>query len=899
MLMRPSLCVALLLILGAVATVQAQPIGFDKADLLDAAVQGKGFGEAVAISGNVAVIGEGGSVVVPGQVYVYERDASTGLWTQAEVLQAAQPLRGDGFGQAVALRGDLLVVGAHTVDNLAGAVHVFQRDASTGSWTEEARLQPDDTGAGQNFGEAVATDGETIVVGAAQHGTGAAYLFRRDENTGAWTQQARLVGSGAAPGELHGWTVDVQGDEVFVGAQLSQRTGAVYVFRRTPGGTWVERQRLVPSGTNPDDRFGFALDAEGEVLVVGAPSHRNFEGGVYIYRRDPATGDWVERGKLVRSADDPDIFGNAVSLRGDELWVGARRRHNFSGAVYVYRRNGGDRWFEQQELAASDGGGQFGWHAALGDGAGVVGALDGNAGFGSSYFFELDEADAWKEVQTVAGAGITAPPITGERIACEQGNAIGFPCQGIELLAYVPNDVLGSGVDANDLWGWTDPATDREYALVGLDDGVSFVDVTDPINPVVLGFLPRSAGSLVSTWRDVKTYANHAFVVADNVGPQGMQVFDLTQLRDVENPPVVFEETARYDGFGSAHNIVINEETGFAYVVGINGEVQVDPSCGPGLHMIDIRTPTEPQFAGCFTDPQTGGRVAAGYIHDAQCVVYHGPDADYTGREICFNASELSVGIADVTDKTNPFAISRATYPNAAYVHQGWLTEDHRYFFQDDELDETSGLVPRTRTIVWDLTDLDNPEVLTEYLGVTGSSDHNQYVRDEYSYQANYASGLRVLDITDAANPTEVAFFDTMPHTDNPGFSGAWSVYPFFPSGTLIVSSSEAGLFVLGATSFKVDTEAAEIPATFALSAAYPNPFNPATTLEVAMPVAEDVTVAVYDLLGRQVATLHDGPLSAGTHTLRFEAAGLHSGTYFVRAASSTRQQIRAVTLVK
>src|SRR5690606_8442587 len=101
MLMRPSLCVALLLILGVVATVQAQPIGFDKTDLLDAAVQGKGFGEAVAISGNVAVIGEGGSVVTPGRVYVYERDASTGLWTQTGGLQAAQPLRGDGFGQAV------------------------------------------------------------------------------------------------------------------------------------------------------------------------------------------------------------------------------------------------------------------------------------------------------------------------------------------------------------------------------------------------------------------------------------------------------------------------------------------------------------------------------------------------------------------------------------------------------------------------------------------------------------------------------------------------------------------------------------------------------------------------------------------------------------------------------
>src|SRR5690606_36290349 len=167
-----------------------------------------------------------------------------------------------------------------------------------------------------------------------------------------------------------------------------------------------------------------------------------------------------------------------------------------------------------------------------------------------------------------------------------------------------------------------------------------------------------------------------------------------------------------------------------------------------------------PRFAGCFADNLTG-RSGTGYTHDAQCVTYSGPDARYTGREICFGANETALSIADVTDKSNPQALSRASYPSVAYSHQGWLTEDQRHLYMNDELDEGQGYVTRTRTLIWDVADLEDPVLVTEHLGVESSTDHNLYIRGNLMYQANYASGLRILDITDREAPVEVGFFDT------------------------------------------------------------------------------------------------------------------------------------------
>jgi choice-of-anchor B domain-containing protein len=302
------------------------------------------------------------------------------------------------------------------------------------------------------------------------------------------------------------------------------------------------------------------------------------------------------------------------------------------------------------------------------------------------------------------------------------------------------------------------------------------------------------AGARANSWRDIKVYRGHAFIVADGAGAHGMQVFDLGQLLTASGRPVTFHETAHYDRIASAHNIVINEATGYAYPVGANGGGE---TCGGALHMVDIRDPARPTFAGCFADASTGLQ-RTGYIHDAQCVTYRGPDTRYHGREICFNSSETAVGIADVTDKAKPVPLAVAAYPNTAYAHQGWLTEDQKYFFLDDEGDELAGTVPRTRTLVWDVSRLDEPVLVTEFLGTTSATDHNLYIRGRYMFQSNYVAGLRVIDVADPAHPRETGYLDTVPYGENaPGYAGSWSNYPYFPSGTIVVTSGREGLFVV------------------------------------------------------------------------------------------------------
>ena len=393
-------------------------------------------------------------------------------------------------------------------------------------------------------------------------------------------------------------------------------------------------------------------------------------------------------------------------------------------------------------------------------------------------------------------------------IPCVDGTAGVYPCDRVDLLGRLLRGQLGAAdsVKLNDVWGWTDPRDGREYALVGRMDGTAFVDVTDPHDPRYLGSLATTAGSPTTTWRDVKVFRNHAFVVAGGTEGHGMQVFDLTQLRDVAEPRD-FAPTAVYTGIGSAINVAINAETGFAYLTGSTG----GETCGGGLHMVDIRNPVDPVFAGCFADPETGRR-GTGTSHDTQCVVYRGPDEDYQGREICVSSNETAISVADVTDKDNPVAIAHASYPAVRYAHQGWLTDDHRHFYMGDELDEATGWVDRQRTLIWDMTDLDEPILLAEHYGPNDDPEHNLYVSGDRLYVALKRSGLRVLDISDRARPVEAGYFDTtpadsspadLPPTDAPSvsgatrFDGAWSVYPFFASGNVLVSSRSEGLFVV------------------------------------------------------------------------------------------------------
>ena len=432
---------------------------------------------------------------------------------------------------------------------------------------------------------------------------------------------------------------------------------------------------------------------------------------------------------------------------------------------------------------------------------------------------ELERTDAILAVRkaviegTSVNATLTpAPALEPERLTnlpCVDGMAGPFECDGIDLLAFVPQEEF-NGAGVSDIWGWTDPETGDEYAFFGKTNGTAFFRVTDPTDPVYLGELPNHAPDQV-IWHDIKVFDDHAFIVSES-NPHGMTVFDLTRLRGVSEPQQ-FERDAFYPLTFAAHNIAINEDTGFAYLVGGNAGIVVPDLCLSGLHMVDINDPKNPVFAGCYQrdgGPGTAARVVgspatenspAAYVHDTQCVIYKGPDERYTGRELCFNSSENKMVIVDVTDKLLPVTVGMTDYSDVSYAHQGWLTEDQAYFIANDELDEQDHNL-NTRTIVFDVTDLENPTVHFEHLHNTISIDHNNYVHDGLLYQSNYTSGLRVLDtaaIGDADNPRlePLAFFDTYPAHSDPTFNGTWSNYPYFASGTIAVSGIDEGLFLL------------------------------------------------------------------------------------------------------
>jgi choice-of-anchor B domain-containing protein len=385
---------------------------------------------------------------------------------------------------------------------------------------------------------------------------------------------------------------------------------------------------------------------------------------------------------------------------------------------------------------------------------------------------------AWaheKEVEGEEEGGELAQP----EAVCVDRRAEGFPCLNVDLLAWLPTGVFGQGL-ANDIWGWTDLRSGREYAMIGLNRGTAFVDLSHPEDPVYLGVLPTQ--TTASSWRDIKTYGDFAFIVSE-AGNHGLQIFDLKQLSGVVNPPVVFAPTVHYSQFGNSHNLALDEETGFAFALGTR-------TCNGGLHMIDATRPLEPRFAGCFSDD--------GYTHDAQCVVYRGPDSDHSNREICINSNEDTVTIVDVTAKDAPVMLSRTGYAGSSYTHQGWLSEDHRTFFLGDELDEVRR-GHNARTYVWDVSDLDAPFIVGAYTGPRRAIDHNIFVVGNHVFEANYRIGLRVLRMGDLsrAELAEVAFFDTFPERNGISFSGAWGVYPFFESGIVVVSDINRGLFVL------------------------------------------------------------------------------------------------------
>lgn len=446
---------------------------------------------------------------------------------------------------------------------------------------------------------------------------------------------------------------------------------------------------------------------------------------------------------------------------------------------------------------------------------------------------------------------------------CENGFAGEYPCNNVDLLAVFTLAELGGGDNGNDCWGWVSD-DGREFAIYGRSSGTSFIEITDPTNPVYLGNLPTH--SMPSLWRDIKVHNHFAYIVSE-APDHGMQVFDLSRLLDVGNPPVEFDADAHYDGFGNAHNIAINEATGYAYAIGTN-------TFEGGLHIVDINEPLDPVIAGDFADD--------GYTHDAHIVIYNGPDTEYQGKEIAFAANEDFVTIVDVEDKLNCTMISTITYDSVAYTHQGWLTEDHRYFLVNDELDEIQFQIP-TRTYIFDVQDLDNPALVGYYTGPVSSTDHNLYVKGKLCYQANYRSGLRIVNVERAEDNDlfETGYFDTNPLNNIPGFNGAWSTYPYFPSGNVIISTF-THFFIVRPTEAVLNTK--NLQSEHTKLVVYPNPASDATIIQSISPLQADELV-LCDIGGRRIQP--EFLPSSDPRQLRLNTSALPQGLYLIGTPDS------------
>ena len=761
------------------------------------AAQGE-FGQALAISGGgrEVYVGQPGNAYGPGVVYVFSQ-GTNGTWRAIKKLTTSGATNGDGFGSAIAIDGNTLLVGSTKADSGRGAVYLFTREAA-GGWRESRRLTAPQGKANDGFGANLVLSGDRAFIATGpEQGRASVYVFKRNGTT--WAAETTFTPADTMPNTQFGAALAASGNRLMIGSSRADSgTGAVYVYSYDPAGAWKMEVRIPSPGpmTGKNAQFGSAIVLRGDTALIGATNDR-VAGAVWVYARDTVQNRWnpVNRA-LPFDGSFGSRFGTAIAEVGKDLWVGSNGANGFSGRVYrLTRDTTGITGSTKMSAPGVGDGDRFGERiAAAGS---LVAVTIGNADYGEGAvaLFTRRSTGAWAFTTRLVGDVGSLTAITGAQRECTGAKVQIFDCNQVDLMSFLPVSAIGGkrGVQMNDIWGYTDPETGKDYVLAGRVDGTSFVDVTDPSHPIYLGDLPKPATVPGNFWRDIKTYKHYAFIVADGSRDHGMQVFDLNRLRGVRTPQT-FTEDAHYGNAHSVHNIVSDTATGYMYLVGSNSGGE---TCGGGLHMVDVRDPLHPKFAGCFSDPQTG-RAGTGYTHDAQCVIYKGPDQKYQSREICFNMNETALSIADVTDKAHPIAVSRATYPNVGYAHQGWLTEDQRYLYQDDELDELENLVDGTRTLIWDVSDLANPVLAGQYISKNRATDHNLFIVGNTMYQSNYVSGLRVVDITDRLHPVQVGFFDTHPvGPDDPGFAGTWGNYPFFKSGVVAVTSMGEGLFIL------------------------------------------------------------------------------------------------------
>jgi choice-of-anchor B domain-containing protein len=415
--------------------------------------------------------------------------------------------------------------------------------------------------------------------------------------------------------------------------------------------------------------------------------------------------------------------------------------------------------------------------------------------------FETAEERTERDRKNTLASKVRAAEQQHKAAPCTNNVSDGFACQNVSLHAHVPLDQLRpSSGRGNDVWGFVDLNTGREYAFMGLENGVAVIEVTNPTAPEQVAFATGST----TTWRDIKVYQlydsaakrwrAYAYATADSVQ-------DFLMVLDLSNLPNGVERVNFSSEFRAAHNAyLLNTDYTFGLAqrneiprLGVSGSSLGTPR---GSHRLySLTQPRSPALASIST---------AGYSHDlasyamsdarksSQCV-------NATTASACEVVADFNENTVDIWDVTNPGApqmLVSQPYANAAYTHSGWWSEDGRYLYVHDELDEQNlGLSTTVR--VFDMANLRAPALAGTWTGPTRAIDHNGYVRGNRYYISNYSEGLTVLDTTNPTAPQRIGYFDTYPTGSPTSFVGAWGVYPFFASGTIAVGDINTGLYLL------------------------------------------------------------------------------------------------------
>lgn len=440
-----------------------------------------------------------------------------------------------------------------------------------------------------------------------------------------------------------------------------------------------------------------------------------------------------------------------------------------------------------------------------------------------------------------------------------------LPNQNMYLLRNLNQHYNSSMYSA--VWGYTAP-NGREYAILGCPQGTSFVDVTDSANIREVGFLAGPS----SSWREMKTYSHYAYIVSEATN-SGVQIVDLQYLPD----SIRFVKKFTAAGHSTTHTI--SQSGPYLYLSGANNSFVQNG----GIVIFDLTNDPE--------NPVVRGKWTTYYVHD--CRVEN--DTIWAA-----NINDGRVSIINAQNKNSMSTVHSFINLPGSGPHNTALSTNRRRLFVTDEI----GTAP-FRLKVWNVENRANPVYITAWqpTGITTSIIHNIETYGNYGIIGHYSAGVRIINISNPDNPVEIAWYDTYPQNNAQSYNGCWGVY-MLPSGKIIASDRQTGLYVLKTTFPLTDITSGvngSIPDGYLLKQNFPNPFNPSTKISFEIPVNSQVSLRIYSMEGKELATLINDRRDAGRYEVSFDAGkyGLASGTYLYRITAGEFSQSKKMTLVK